>query len=60
VATVRGQRRSADSRALLRAAVRVPLATLTVAAQIRFQGIKLWARRLPVVPRPEHHRQEKV
>jgi hypothetical protein len=60
VATVRGQRRSADSRALLRAALRVPLATLTVAAQIRFQGIKLWARRLPIVPRPEHHRQEKV
>jgi len=43
---------------LLHAALRVPLATLTVAAQIRYQGIKLWARRLPVVPRPEHHRQE--
>jgi DUF1365 family protein len=60
VATVRGERRKADSRALLRAALRVPLATLTVAAQIRYQGIKLWARRLPVVPRPHHPPQQEV
>jgi len=60
VATVRGRRRAADSRALLRAALRVPLATLTVAAQIRYQGITLWARRLPVVPRPTHEAQPEV
>ena len=58
VATVRGRRRMAGIATLLRAALRVPLVTLTVATQIRYQGIKLWARRLPVVPRPEHHRQE--
>jgi DUF1365 family protein len=60
VATVRGRRRTVDSRQLLRTALRVPLATLTVAAQIRFQGIKLWARRLPVVPRPAHEPQGEV
>jgi DUF1365 family protein len=60
VATVRGRRSTADTRAVLRAAGRVPLATLTVAAQIRYQGIKLWARRLPVVPRPEHQAQGEV
>lgn len=60
VATVRGRRRPASSAALLRAAARVPLVTLTVAAQIRLQGLRLWARRLPVVPRPRHHRQPEV
>jgi hypothetical protein len=60
VATVRGRRRSAGTATLLRAALRVPLATLTVAVQIRYQGIRLWARRLPVVPRPEHDAQPEV
>jgi uncharacterized protein len=60
VATVRGVRRPAGSAALLRAALRVPWATLAVAAQIRLQGIKLWARRIPVVPRPHHPRQPGV
>ncbi|MGQ0844165.1 MAG: DUF1365 domain-containing protein [Sporichthyaceae bacterium] len=60
VATLRGRRREAGSAALLRAAGRVPLATLTVAAQIRWQGLRLWARRLPVVPRPRHPRQPEV
>jgi DUF1365 family protein len=60
VATVRGRRRPASSATLLRAAARVPLVTLTVAAQIRRQGLWLWARRLPVVPRPRHARQPEV
>ena len=60
VATVRGRRREASGAALLRAAARVPFATLTVAAQIRMQGLRLWARRLPVVPRPSHPRQPEV
>ena len=60
VATVRGTRRRAGTAALLRSAVRVPWVTLTVAAQIRRQGIKLWARRVPVVPRPHHPRQPGV
>ncbi len=60
VATVRGTRRPAGTAALLRSALRVPWVTLTVAAQIRRQGIKLWARRVPVVPRPHHPRQPGV
>jgi hypothetical protein len=54
VATVRGTRRPAGVGSLLRAAVRVPLATRSVAARIRSQGLQLWLRGLPVVPRPEH------
>nr|WP_211210966.1 DUF1365 domain-containing protein [Sporichthya polymorpha] len=60
VATVRGVRRGAGTAALLRAAARVPWVTLTVAAQIRYQGIRLWLRRVPVVPRPPHPRQPGV
>lgn len=60
VATVHGSRSAASTGALLRAAARVPWVTLTVALQIRFQGIKLWARRVPVVPRPHHPRQPGV
>jgi DUF1365 family protein len=60
VATVRGTRKAAGSRALLRSAARVPWVTLTTAVQIRVQGFKLWARRVPVVPRPPHPRQPGV
>jgi DUF1365 family protein len=60
VATVRGVRTPAGTRALLRSALRVPWVTLTVAAQIRLQGLRLWARRIPVVPRPSHPRQPGV
>jgi uncharacterized protein len=63
VATVRGRRRagSAVSRGgLLRAAVRTPWATAVVAARIRLQGVRLWLRRVPVVPRPSHLPQETV
>ena len=60
VATVRGSRKPAGTAALVRSALRVPWVTLTVAAQIRVQGLKLWLRRVPVVPRPHHPRQPGV
>jgi DUF1365 family protein len=37
-----------------------PLAPLMGAIGIRVQGITLWLRRVPVVPRPEAADQEKV
>lgn len=51
VATVRGIRRPATPQVLLRQAARCPSVTRLGAAQIRYQGLRLWARRLPVVPR---------
>jgi hypothetical protein len=52
VASVHGVRRAATGRELLRMAGRHPLAPLAVAARIRRQGIALFLRGLPVVPRP--------
>ncbi|WP_328807129.1 DUF1365 domain-containing protein [Nocardiopsis coralli] len=49
-ATVRGTRRKATPGALLRAALRHPLAPLVAAARIRLQGIGLYLRGLPVQP----------
>ncbi|MEW1811232.1 DUF1365 domain-containing protein [Pseudarthrobacter phenanthrenivorans] len=60
VATMDGRRRPATVRNILAAAIRVPAAPLLVSALIRVQGIKLWARRLPVVARPHHTSQEAV
>ena len=40
--------------------VRALFSALVGSARIRFQGIGLWLRRLPVVPRPDHPRQEGV
>jgi DUF1365 family protein len=51
VATVRGTRVPATRRAVVVAALKHPLSTRLVAARIRVQGIRLWLRRLPVVPR---------
>lgn len=59
-ATVRGERRPATARALLRAALAHPLSTLAVSAGIRFHGIRLFLRKLPVQPRPRHLPQEGV
>ena len=59
-ATLRGRRRPATRGAVLRAALRFPFMPLVVSALIRYQGIKLWARRLPVVSRPEHKPQKGV
>ena len=52
VAGVHGERRAATGRELLRLAARHPLAPLAVAARIRRQGVALFLRGLPVVPRP--------
>jgi DUF1365 family protein len=60
VATMDGERRPATLRNILAAAIAVPAAPLLVSALIRFQGVKLWARRLPVVKRPHHPSQEAV
>jgi len=60
VATMDGRRRPATISNILAAALTVPAAPLLVSALIRVQGIKLWARRLPVVARPHHPSQEAV
>ncbi|MFF3058853.1 DUF1365 domain-containing protein [Streptomyces sp. NPDC057909] len=57
-ATVRGTRRAAGPGALLRTAVRHPWPTLVVSAAIRFHGIRLYLRAVPVQPRPHHRTQE--
>lgn len=55
VTTVRGRWHPPTARALLAAARALPLAPLRAAAQIRWQGVRLWLRRLPVQPRPATH-----
>lgn len=53
VATWTGARpRSLRERLLL--AVHMPFAAQVVTARIRLQGVRLWARRLPIQPRPDH------
>ena len=51
VACMRGQRRPATVRQVAIMQIVSPLAPLVVAARIRIQGIKLWLRRVPLVPR---------
>ncbi|MER5946723.1 DUF1365 domain-containing protein [Streptomyces sp. NPDC001904] len=55
-ATVRGTRHEARARTLLRLAVRRPWSTLAVAAAIRWHGVRLYLRGLPVQPRPASRR----
>ncbi|HEY2793631.1 MAG TPA: DUF1365 domain-containing protein [Micromonosporaceae bacterium] len=52
VATLRGSRRPATASGLIGAALHHPASTLVGALLIRFQGIRLYLRGLPVVPRP--------
>ncbi|MDJ0381128.1 DUF1365 domain-containing protein [Streptomyces sp. G-G2] len=59
-ATVRGVRRAADPPGVLRAALRRPWSTAAVSLGIRFHGIRLWLRGMPVQPRPRHVPQEGV
>jgi hypothetical protein len=54
VASLQGSAVPATKTALLRAAVRHPWSTAMVSAQIRWQGIKLYARGLRPLPRPAH------
>lgn len=58
VAALRGRRR--PERPVLRAALSTALTSLRVSALIRWQGIRLWRRGLPIEPRPAHARQEAV
>jgi uncharacterized protein len=51
VANMRGERRPATTREVAVMQLVSPLAPLLVATRIRMQGIKLWLRRVPVVPR---------
>jgi hypothetical protein len=60
VATLVGTARRATVGAVLRTAVTRPLEPLAVMTRIKWHGIRLWARRLPVQPRPTHSRQEAV
>jgi len=50
-ATLRGDRRPATTKQVAIMQIISPLAPMVVAARIRIQGIKLWLRRVPVVPR---------
>ncbi|SDT64611.1 DUF1365 domain-containing protein [Jiangella sp. DSM 45060] len=50
-ASLTGRRRPATVPQLLRLLLRYPWAPLRVSALIRWQGVRLWLRRLPVVPR---------
>ena len=52
VATLTGTGESLTTRAAVRALLRWPLLTLRTSALIRWQGIRLWLRRVPVQPRP--------
>jgi DUF1365 family protein len=51
VATVRGTRAAAGADSLARSALRHPFTTRLVSLRIRVQGIRLYLRKLPVVPR---------
>jgi hypothetical protein len=57
-ASVTGTRRPYTPRRLLGCALRYPWVTAQVSGLIRWQGIRLAARRLPIFPRPAHHAQE--
>ena len=60
VATLRGTRRRAGIGELLRLQLVAPLAPLMGAIGIRIQGITLWLRRVPVVPRTKSLDKERV
>jgi DUF1365 family protein len=57
VAGLRGRALPVRSSTVVRLAVTQPLEPLAVAARIRWHGIQLWLRRLPVQPRPSHHQE---
>ncbi|MFE0510098.1 DUF1365 domain-containing protein [Streptomyces sp. NPDC058964] len=57
-ATVRGTRREVTTGALLGQALRHPWSTLAVSVAIRFHGVRLYLRRLPIQPRAEHKSPE--
>jgi hypothetical protein len=60
VVTMRGARRVASIREIARLQLVAPLAPLMGALVIRVQGITLWLRRVPVVPRVKVAENERV
>ncbi len=60
VASAVGVAEPASVGAVLRTAVTRPLEPLAVMARIRWHGIRLWARGLPIQARPVHAPQEAV
>lgn len=60
VATLQGSRRRATRAQILRLQLVAPAAPLMGALWIRIQGITLWARRVPVVPRTPVTERERV
>lgn len=58
VATWRG-RRPGTLGERLRLGLHIPLASQIVSLRIRVQGIRLWARRLPIVPRPQPSEEDR-
>jgi DUF1365 family protein len=52
VATLTGSGRPATTTTIVRTLLRWPLVTLRTSALIRWQGIRLWIRGIPVQPRP--------
>ncbi|AFM19013.1 hypothetical protein Mycch_4300 [Mycolicibacterium chubuense NBB4] len=52
VATLRGKRKPAGIRQILALQLVAPMAPLMNTLSIRVQGITLWLRRVPIVPRP--------
>jgi DUF1365 family protein len=56
--SVRGPLAAATPRRVVRAVAADPVPSLRVAALIRWHGIRLWLRRLPVVPRDPHRSPE--
>ena len=60
VATMQGVRRKPTTLNVLRLQMSSPLAPLMGAVWIRIQGVTLWARRVPVVPRTPSVERERV
>jgi DUF1365 family protein len=59
-ATFRGRPVRATTARLVSVLVRLPFMTQRVSFLIRLQGLRLWSRRLPVLPRTPHQHQEGV
>ncbi|MBC7632884.1 DUF1365 domain-containing protein [Aeromicrobium sp.] len=57
-ATFRGTPRAATSGRLGKLLIKMPLMTHRTSVLIRIQGVWLWIRKLPVIPRPAHEPQE--
>ncbi|MGL4306885.1 MAG: DUF1365 domain-containing protein [Mycobacteriaceae bacterium] len=59
-ASVHGVRSPATTKAILQAFISLPLAPLRVVIQIRWQGIKLWSKKMKIYKRPIHVQQEVI